>query len=72
MKKYFPEGSTVNTNNFMGSVIDPTPDYSKLAIAYGGHGECVINPGQLAPALEQSLEEIEKNRFAVLDIFVHS
>jgi len=37
--KYFPQGSAVRTGNSYGKVIDPTPDYWKLAAAFDGYGE---------------------------------
>jgi acetolactate synthase-1/2/3 large subunit len=72
VKKYFPHGASVRNNNMMGSVIDPSPDYSKLALAYGGFGERVDQPEQLPDALQRSLGEISKGRFAVLDVLVEA
>ena len=33
--RYFGDGTAVRTGNFIGDVIAPTPDYAKLAEAYG-------------------------------------
>ena len=68
--KYFPDGAAISTGNSFGDVIEPTPDYSTLAAAYGGHGERVDTPEQLEPAIRRSLEQIAKNRFALLDVIV--
>src|SRR5262249_43030038 len=36
--RYYPEGTAVRTGQFIGNVINPTPDYGKLVEAYGGAG----------------------------------
>jgi len=68
--KYFPDGSAMTTGNTFGDVIEPTPDYSKLAIAYGGHGERVAAPEELGPAIQRGLAHLTKSSFALLDVIV--
>src|SRR5262249_15245373 len=53
--KYFAEGAAVRSGQFFGNVITPTPDYVKLAEAYGGTGERVEKPADLEAAIERSL-----------------
>src|SRR5262249_38319977 len=67
--KYFPEGTAVKTGQFIGNVINPTPDYAKLVEAYGGAGERVTKPGELAGAIERALATLAAGRSALLDVF---
>jgi len=60
----------VRTDNYYGRVIDPTPDYWKLAAAFGGHGERVSTPELLEPAIQRGLAAMADGRFAVLDVLV--
>lgn len=68
--KYFPEGAAVRNRDYYGKVIEPTPDYWKLAAAWGGHGERVSRPDELGPAIRRCLEAIGQRRFALLDVIV--
>ena len=70
VQKYFPEGAAVKTDNYYGRVIDPTPDYWKLAEAFGGYGERVSTSEALAPAIQRGLAAIANGQFAVLDVLV--
>ena len=69
-QKYFPQGSAVRTSNYYGKRIEPTPDYWKLAAAFGGHGERVSSPESLGPAIQRALSAMESGRFALLDVMV--
>jgi len=68
--KYFPDGSAVRTKEFCGNVITPTPDYGKLAEAYGGSGERVTRVNELDAAIERALTALADGRSALLDVFV--
>jgi acetolactate synthase-1/2/3 large subunit len=57
---YFPQGSAIQTGRFAGTAITPRPEYAKLAEAYGGYGEKVTSPGEVAAALERGLEQARK------------
>jgi acetolactate synthase-1/2/3 large subunit len=57
---YFPQGSAIQTGRFAGTAITPRPEYAKLAEAYGGYGEEVTSPGEVAAALERGLEQAQK------------
>jgi acetolactate synthase-1/2/3 large subunit len=70
VQKYFPEGAAVRTDNYYGRVIEPTPDYWKLAAAFGGYGERVGASEALAPAVRRALAAITGGQFAVLDVLV--
>jgi len=68
--KYFGDGTAVRTGDFVGNVIKPTPDYAKLAEAYGGRGERVVRADALPAALERALATLAAGRSALLDVFV--
>jgi acetolactate synthase-1/2/3 large subunit len=70
VQKYFPQGSAVRTDNYYGKVIDPTPEYWKLADAFGGYGERVSTPESLEPAIQRALAAMANGQFAVLDVLV--
>jgi thiamine pyrophosphate-dependent acetolactate synthase large subunit-like protein len=57
---YFPQGSAIQTGRFAGTAITPRPEYAKLAEAYGGYGEEVSSPAEVAAALERGLEQAQK------------
>jgi acetolactate synthase-1/2/3 large subunit len=57
---YYPQGSAVQTGRFAGTAITPRPEYAKLAEAYGGYGEKVTSPRDVAAALERGLEQARK------------
>jgi len=70
IQKYFAEGAAVRTGQLFGNVIVPTPDYAKLAEAYGGSGERVETVAALNPAIERALAALATGHSALLDIFV--
>ena len=70
-RRSFPECAAVRTGNWGGQPIAPTPDYAKLAEAYGGHGERVHTPDELAPALTRALRAVHDDRLALLDVFTY-
>jgi acetolactate synthase I/II/III large subunit len=72
LEKYFPQGAAVSTRNYYGKVIEPTPDYWKLAAAFDGHGERVSAPESLAPAIQRGLAAMADGHFAVLDVLVEA
>ena len=71
IEKYYPDGGAVRTNNYYGRPIEPTPNYSLLAHAYGGFGECVSELGELEEAIRRAVTHINVTKsFALLDIKV--
>ena len=68
--KYFADGAAVRSGQFFGNVITPTPDYVKLAEAYGGTGERVEQTAALESAIARSLAALAAGRSALLDVFV--
>jgi acetolactate synthase I/II/III large subunit len=68
--KYFGDGSAVRSRQFIGDVIAPTPDYARLAEAYGGTGERVEKTADLESAIERALAALASGRTALLDVIV--
>eukprot|EP00516_Mucochytrium_quahogii_P001162 CAMPEP_0203756714 /NCGR_PEP_ID=MMETSP0098-20131031/9935_1 /ASSEMBLY_ACC=CAM_ASM_000208 /TAXON_ID=96639 /ORGANISM=" , Strain NY0313808BC1" /LENGTH=556 /DNA_ID=CAMNT_0050648689 /DNA_START=111 /DNA_END=1778 /DNA_ORIENTATION=- len=48
--KYYPSGSALTTKNTYGSVINPTPNYAELPLAWGGIGIQVQTEKDIASA----------------------
>jgi acetolactate synthase I/II/III large subunit len=69
--KYYPDGAAVREQNFVGNVIQPTPDYVKQAEAYGGVGERVQKPHELGPALQRALQVVASEKTFLLDVIVN-
>jgi acetolactate synthase-1/2/3 large subunit len=68
--KYFSDGAAVRSGQLFGNVLSPTPDYVKLAEAYGGTGERVEKPAALESAIRRALDALATGRSALLDVFV--
>jgi acetolactate synthase-1/2/3 large subunit len=66
--KYFPSGYALRENNPYGRVIEPTPDYAKLAPAFGAYGECVTEPSQLETAVRTAIAAVQRGQLALLDV----
>ena len=71
LAKYYPDSPAIREQNFVGNVIEPTPDYVKQAEAYGGAGERVQKSGELHSALERALEAVASGRTFLLDVIVN-
>ena len=69
--KYFPDSAAVREQNFVGNVIEPTPDYVKQAEAYGGTGERVQKSDELRAAMQRALEVVASGRTFLLDVVVN-
>jgi acetolactate synthase-1/2/3 large subunit len=60
LKRSYPNGVAVRTENYEGGVFDPPPDFAKLAEAANCFGTTVSEPDQVAPALKLALEQVRK------------
>ena len=69
--KYYPDSDAVRQQNFVGNVIQPTPDYVKQAEAYGGTGERVQKSDELLPALQRALGAVAAGQTFLLDVIVN-
>jgi acetolactate synthase-1/2/3 large subunit len=59
------------TRNWVGQPISPTPDYAKLAEAYGGYGERVQSADALPAALDRARRALGEGRLALLDVITY-
>jgi acetolactate synthase-1/2/3 large subunit len=66
----YPEGAAAMTSRLPLSSLAPTPDYTKLVEAYGGHGEHVAEPEELRPALERAMKVTESGRQALVSVHI--
>ncbi|HUO40974.1 MAG TPA: thiamine pyrophosphate-dependent enzyme [Mycobacterium sp.] len=68
--RYYPNSDAVRDRDFIGNVIAPTPDYIKVAQAYGGEGERVDRPDMLQAALRRACDVVASGRTFLLDVMV--
>ncbi len=68
--RYYPDSDAVRDGNFVGNVIAPTPDYVKVAQAYGGEGERVEKSDMLASALRRGLDAVASGKTFLVDVIV--
>jgi len=64
----YPDGVGKTKNDFLGTAIDPSPDYAVLAQAARGYGETVEDPAEIEPAIRRGLDRVHAGQAAVLDI----
>ncbi len=67
--KMYPDGTAVETDTFHGTHIH-SPDFTKVAEAFGAYGEQVTDPDALEDALRRGLEATQSGRTAILDVIV--
>jgi acetolactate synthase-1/2/3 large subunit len=66
--RYYPRGWSVRGDDYYGVYARPKPDYAKIAQAFGGYGETVEDPSEVAPALKRAFEEVSNGRLGLLDV----
>jgi acetolactate synthase I/II/III large subunit len=64
----FPQGDAARAGSVIGTAITPSPDYPLLARAYGGVGERVAQPAEVAAALERGLAAVARGQLALLEL----
>ena len=68
-KLVYPDGLATRTNEFPLSDLGPTAHYEKICEAFGGYGERVETPDQVAPAIERALHIVKhEKRQALLNM----
>jgi acetolactate synthase-1/2/3 large subunit len=68
--KFYPGGWSVKKGEYYGVYARPKPDYAKIAEAFGGYGETVMDPSEVEPSLQRALRELRKGRAGILDIML--
>lgn len=66
--RLLPEGWSVKTGKFIGTDLDPSPDYVSVAKSSGAYGETIEDPEEVRPALIRALETVGKGQQALLDV----
>lgn len=66
--RYFPGGAAAKSKTVVGTSIAPTPDYAAIARAFGGHGETVERPEDVAPAYERGLRAVAGGQLALIEV----
>jgi acetolactate synthase-1/2/3 large subunit len=64
----YPQGWAVGHENYLGVNITPSPDYVKVAEAFGAGGEKLEEPGKIEAALKRGLKQIAGGKAALLDV----
>jgi acetolactate synthase-1/2/3 large subunit len=67
--RVFPQGEAKSADKFQASLM-PNAEFSKIAEAFGAHGEKVVNPDDLPAALERCVKEVRGGRAALLHVRV--
>ena len=67
--RLYPDGWSVRHSKYIGVYIDPPGQYSKIVEAFGGFGERVEEPGEIADAMQRAISYIKKEKKqALLDV----
>jgi acetolactate synthase I/II/III large subunit len=64
----YPDGASVQANDFPETQLTPDADYVALAMACGGTGQTVHTPQDMGEAVRWALSEADRGRCAVLDV----
>jgi len=64
----YPDGVGTTTNDFLGTAIDPSPDYAVLVQACRAYGETVEDPADVEAAIRRGLDRVHAGQAAVLDV----
>jgi acetolactate synthase-1/2/3 large subunit len=68
----YPDGYAVKGGNYAGGIIEPVPDFAKLAETVGGYGENVTTTDQVFPALQRGLDQVRNGIPAIIAVRVPS
>ncbi|HEY8580915.1 MAG TPA: thiamine pyrophosphate-requiring protein [Beijerinckiaceae bacterium] len=68
----YPEGLASKANSLPIVDLSPSPDYHKIAEAFGGYGERVEDPAKLIPAMERALDKVAQGQQATLNVVVRT
>jgi acetolactate synthase I/II/III large subunit len=74
VQRVYPKGVAAETDEFQSRLTSGRQgekrDFSRLAQAFGGHGECVTEPDELAAAIDRCLAALGDGKAAVLHVQV--
>ena len=58
----YPQGEAAQSSEMPLTSLAPSPDYSKVIAASGGHGERVDDPAGFPAAIERALDVVRRER----------
>jgi acetolactate synthase I/II/III large subunit len=64
----YPDGWSQKSKTFFGYAIEPSPDYARLASAFGGEGEMIDDPADIEPALHRAFAAEKSGKSFILDV----
>jgi acetolactate synthase I/II/III large subunit len=74
VQRVYPKGVAAETDQFQSRLMSGRQgerrDFSAVGKAFGAHGECVTEPGELADAIDRCLAALEDGKAAVLHVQV--
>ena len=70
LKRAYPNGVAVRTENYEGGIFDPPPDFAKLAEAANCFGTTVREPEEVAPALKLALDQVRNGTPALVAAYL--
>jgi thiamine pyrophosphate-dependent acetolactate synthase large subunit-like protein len=68
VKAMYPQGDSVQSDDFAGGLIDPVADFAKLAETAGGYGENVTEAAEVGPALKRGLDHVRQGVPAIVAV----
>ena len=74
VQRVYPKGIAAETDQFQSRLTSGRQgeqrDFSAVARAFGAHGECVVEPDDLAAAIDRCLAALEDGKAAVLHVHI--
>ncbi len=74
VQRVYPKGIAAETDQFQSRLTSDRQgeqrDFSAVARAFGAHGECVVEPDDLAAAIDRCLAALEGGKAAVLHVHI--
>jgi acetolactate synthase-1/2/3 large subunit len=64
----YEDSEAAKPDHRIGMDLTQTPDFATVAQACRAHGETVVEPDQLVPALERALRRVQSGQAALLDV----
>ena len=64
----YPQGAAAASDGMFLADLSPSPDYSAICRAHGGHGEKVSDPAQLPAAIDRCLSAMAGGQQALIDL----
>lgn len=68
LRTHYPEGYSIRESDYEGGLIDPPPDFAKMAESVGAYGENVADPAEVGPALQRALGIVRGGTPAVVAV----